>query len=91
MFVQLQLFFGGLLVRRFVFFTMTILFLLTIISGFGGAHDNPGNPGINADQGQSGMHVAISILFVVSTIIHIMINRKPLGQYFKGPVNRQIK
>ena len=74
--------------RRFVFFAMTILFVLTIITGFGEVNINPGNATINANQGHPGMHIAISILFITSAISHVVINRKPCVRYFKSSVKK---
>jgi hypothetical protein len=61
--------------RRFVCISMLILFLLTVITGFAEAHVHPG---------QSGIHTPLAILFILSSVFHIVINRKPFARHFTG-------
>jgi hypothetical protein len=47
---------------------MAILFIATTVTGFGHLE----------------IHTGVSILFVLSTIVHIAVNRKTMAKHFKG-------
>jgi hypothetical protein len=61
--------------RRFICISMMALFFLTIVTGFAESHVHPG---------QSGIHTVMAILFIASTMTHIIINRKAFVRHFVG-------
>jgi hypothetical protein len=67
-------------VRKGICLIMGILFLVTIISGIAESHVHPGN---------SGLHTVVAVLFVISIIIHVAINRKSFSRYLlTGSTNK---
>jgi hypothetical protein len=61
--------------RKAVFFTMGAFFVFAVITGITESHVHPG---------QSEGHTVITILFIVSIFLHILINRKAFMKYFAG-------
>ncbi len=61
--------------RRFICIAMIALFSMTIFTGFAEGHVHPG---------KSGIHTVLAILFVASTLAHVIINRKAFMRYFAG-------
>ncbi len=52
---------------------MIILFLVTVITGI-------------AESG--GLHTGVAILFVISTLAHVIVNRKPFARYLVVTVKK---
>jgi hypothetical protein len=69
--------------RRITCIAMILLFLIAIVTGFAEAHIHPV---------RSGIHTILAILFIISTLIHVILNRKPLARYLarlvKNPVEQ---
>jgi len=61
--------------RKIICIAMAVFFLFTVITGVAESHIHPG---------QSGSHTVISIFFVISILVHILINRKAFVRYFSG-------
>jgi hypothetical protein len=61
--------------RKAVGILMMVFFLLTVITGLAESHIHPG---------RSGSHTMIAIILIVSTLVHILINRKAISRYFSG-------
>jgi len=61
--------------RKVVCVTMAAFFFFTIITGIAESHIHPGH---------SGSHTVIAIIFIVSTLVHILINRKAFVRYFSS-------
>lgn len=57
--------------RRFICIVMAVLFLATIITGIVE----------HVHSGSSGCHIVIAILFIASTIAHVVVNRKTFARY----------
>jgi len=62
--------------RRFICIALLALFLITVFSGFVESQIHPGN---------SGIHTVTAVLFVVSTLVHGVINRKAIFRHLTGP------
>jgi hypothetical protein len=61
--------------RKAVCVTMAAFFIFTVITGIAESHIHPG---------RSGSHTVIAVIFIVSTSVHILINRKAFFRYFSG-------
>jgi hypothetical protein len=61
--------------RKLVCISMLFLFFATVITGFAEGHIHPG---------QSGIHTVLAVLFVISTVTHMVVNRKSLVRHFMG-------
>jgi hypothetical protein len=66
-------------VRRTICIIMAISFLLTVITGLAESHVHPD---------RSGIHTVFAILFIVSTLTHVVINRKSLARHLSGPARK---
>ncbi len=60
--------------RRFNAIAMSILFVLTFITGI--AESGPSHPG------PAVAHIFLVVLFTLSVITHVVLNRKALARYF---------
>jgi hypothetical protein len=69
--------------RKVIGISMVVLFLLTVITGMA---ELGSLAGPNSLQDHGGPHIIISILFTVSTLTHIVLNRKPFVRYFMSTV-----
>jgi hypothetical protein len=58
--------------RRITCITMVLLFLAMLITGLAES---------NAHAGSAGFYTPLAILFVVSTLTHIVVNRKPMVRH----------
>ena len=65
--------------RRVVCIATAVLFLLTVITGIAESHVHPGNTGV---------HVVMAILFIASTLAHVVVNRKPFARYLMGSAKK---
>ncbi len=61
--------------RRVTSITLAVLLLLTIVTGFAEMHVHPGD---------SGLHVVVAVLFILSTLVHVVMNRKSFFRYFSS-------
>ncbi len=62
--------------RRALFFIMLISGILMIILGIAEAHVHPATLPV--------AHIVVAVIFTLSTILHLMLNRKLFIKYFKG-------
>ncbi len=65
--------------RKTICIVMAVLFSVTVISGIAEAHVHPGS---------SGLHTIMAVLFIVSILTHIVVNRKALARYLTTPAKQ---
>ena len=70
---------GNIIMRRIVCIAMAMLFLATIVIGIGEGHVHPG---------RAEHHIAVTIIFIISTLIHIVLNRKPFLKYLSSSFHK---
>jgi hypothetical protein len=59
--------------RKAVCLTMVILFIATIITGIAEGHVHPG---------RSGVHTVMAVLFIITALTHVAVNRKSFFRHF---------
>ncbi len=62
--------------RRFLFWVLLVSGLLMIILAIAEAHVEPGEMPV--------AHIVMSVIFIVTTIVHLVINRKAVMKYMRG-------
>ena len=66
--------------RRFICIAMAVSFLATVITGFAESHVHPGS---------AGFHTVVAIIFVISTLTHVVINRKLMARHLMNPAKKE--
>ncbi len=61
--------------RRITSITMVVLFVISFVTGLAESHVHPG---------ESGIHTPFAVAFGAVTIVHVILNLKPLARYFRG-------
>jgi uncharacterized membrane protein HdeD (DUF308 family) len=62
--------------RRIIVFLLLITGILTIIAGIGEAATHQTRPYV--------LHIVIASIFILTCIVHIVINRKAVMRYIRG-------
>ena len=62
--------------RRIIVYLLLITGILTIIGGIGGGLTHQNRPYL--------LHIVVASIFILTCIVHIIINRKAVMRYIKG-------
>jgi hypothetical protein len=68
--------------RRAICIITALLFVATIITGFAGS---------GVHEGDGGPHTGVAIFFIISTLTHVVVNRKSLIKHLAGSVEKKNK